>query len=289
MCLIIASQLGELPKDSLLRDANQDNPDGWGICKVQNGRIAVEKGWNTASLIAASHRCENLPYIIHMRFATHGTVNRRNTHPFKIAPGLFMAHNGMLNISTASNPELSDTAHYANLISSLLADVPDWWNMPSFISDLEEDIGLCNKLAFLRDTGELRLVNKLMGEEEGSIWYSNTNSHPVSKKWYYGAHLGLAKPLVGKGEWWEKEFVDDGLDLEESEVDAKEVASQEADYQAWIAGNLDRLPTFTGIKSYSEHARPNVDCPMELMDEVVDDWWNKELRLQNHALKTRLG
>lgn len=46
----------------------------------------------------------------------------------------------------------------------------------------------------------------------------------------------------------------------------------------------------TGIKSYSEHARPNIDCPMESMDDGLEnDWWLRECNLQNKAMKLRLS
>lgn len=303
MCLLIASQIGDLPTHTLLRDANFDNPDGWGTCRVENGKIAVEKGWNTPSLIAAAQRCKGFPYMIHMRFATHGTVNRRNTHPFKISAGLFMAHNGMLNIDTKSKPELSDTAHYAELIGALLTEIPDWWDAPSFIKDLEDDIGYFNKLGFLRDTGELRIVNKDMGETEGAIWYSNTNSHPVSACSTFAFGKGYRRvfaetfaknagiPLddsAMKTKWWETQFSDDGQDLENDNEDEIISDENEAAYQEWLRGDNDRVPmrlaTHTGISSLSEHRKP-VDAPIASMD----DWWDRECRMQDHATKTRLS
>lgn len=223
MCLIIASQSGKLPNDKDVISALGHNPHGWGVARVSNGSILVDKGMGLNALTRAIKRCAGLPYMAHLRFATHGAVNIANTHPFKIVPGLFMAHNGILDIPI-TNHKLSDTAHFAAWVGDYLNADPDWWDEDSFKKDLEDWIGVGNKLTFLHaKSGEVRIVNKKAGWQDGEIWYSNT----YSLDWGLDSQFDYLacwppKPKVQQrqNQWWidgsETEYEKEEADLEES-------------------------------------------------------------------------
>jgi hypothetical protein len=54
MCLIIASPTGAKPDIELLWNAITDNPDGWGVVAIDNGKLTAWRGCRI--LLSASTR-----------------------------------------------------------------------------------------------------------------------------------------------------------------------------------------------------------------------------------------
>ena len=193
MCLIIASRVGKLPHAGDLVRGFEANPDCWGVMSAQDGLLYVDKGYDMADMLDAVQKvcAVGYPYVIHFRYATHGSVSEANCHPVEVLsdndgysvdlPEVWMAHNGILPVATVGDE--SDTVAFGHMLRDAILADPEWFlaksiRYPSdpaftFIKDLEDWIGKHNKLALLTSDGDLKLVNESAGFWKDNIWYSN--------------------------------------------------------------------------------------------------------------------
>lgn len=176
MCLIIASPEGKVPTCGVIDQGWRDNSDGWGLMYSDGKNIVVKKGMNINGLKPLLTNLNGAPYVLHYRWATHGTKGLDNCHPFKVTKKLYMAHNGVINID-CTNKLMSDTWHFAQL---LRGDGLDHTTIKEkeVIKSIEKAIGKSNKLAFLDDKGSITLANEDSGTWKDGVWFSNTNSFP---------------------------------------------------------------------------------------------------------------
>ncbi len=174
MCLIIASPTGEVPTCGVIERGWNDNPHGWGLMQSDGSELIVNKGMKFNELQPLLEKAKGNPYVLHYRFATHGTKNLDNCHPFRVTKRLYMAHNGIIAIEQ-KNKLMSDTWHYAQELRQLGID-HDNVSDEEIISMLGTWVGNYNKLAFLADSGNITLVNEKSGTWKDGIWYSNTHS-----------------------------------------------------------------------------------------------------------------
>lgn len=172
MCLIIASQNGALTDESIVRLGFADNPDSWGIMTSNGRRVITKKGFAWDDFEREYTRINGDPYVIHFRYATHGAIDLGNCHPFQVSSGLYMAHNGVINIK-ADNPAMSDSWHYAKLLRS--SGITKG-NIDAYIPEIGKEIGIGNKLAFLTSRGDIHIANQSSGVMNGSVWLSNPYS-----------------------------------------------------------------------------------------------------------------
>lgn len=174
MCLIIASEIGEVPTTEILHNAYQNNKDGWGVVRaIGNGVLDVQKGFDETAFQHAMEACKGVPYVAHLRWATHGKVNTDNCHPFKVNRNLWMAHNGVIPIQIRDKSR-SDTWHFVEDI--IKPAIKQGYDILPYVATLEEIVGRSNKLAFLDVAGRVTLVNEKAGDWQAGIWYSNTYS-----------------------------------------------------------------------------------------------------------------
>ena len=115
MCLIIVCPPGKTPDMDTIIDATYDNPDGSGWCMRVNGgmewvRSATNVDHVIGSFYAAREQHPDTWAVWHSRFATHGTTDDNNTHPFPV-PGKpwMLMHNGMLPLSDGFRGGRSDS------------------------------------------------------------------------------------------------------------------------------------------------------------------------------------
>lgn len=112
MCLLIIKPAGvDIAPDVTLR-AVDAHPDGFGLAYAANGRVHTIKGVGIAAKdiidVIAARRDDTC--IVHWRMATHGRVIYDNAHPFDLADGGALAHNGVL--SGFGSREVSDTRDF---------------------------------------------------------------------------------------------------------------------------------------------------------------------------------
>ncbi|OBB85617.1 class II glutamine amidotransferase, partial [Mycobacterium sp. 852002-30065_SCH5024008] len=83
-----------------LADQSRRNPDGTGLGVFdERGRPQLDKqpmaAWEDAAFATEAHELTGTTFIAHVRYATTGALDVRNTHPF-LQDGRIFAHNGVL-------------------------------------------------------------------------------------------------------------------------------------------------------------------------------------------------
>jgi hypothetical protein len=203
MCLIIDRQQGAELNEDVLRRAIRTNSDGWGIMLAHNGEIHTKRGMVAERFFRALPRYGASPLTIHFRWATHGTKDVQNTHPYVICGGRYaVMHNGVLNHAPEHDKNKSDTWNFAHyVLAPILTANEDSFGKPELLHTLEALAGFGNKLVILRSDGASMRVNEKAGTERPGLWYSNSHSlwepAPISTKVHH--------------EWsdWRNEYMDD--------------------------------------------------------------------------------
>jgi predicted glutamine amidotransferase len=83
-----------------LAEQSRRNPDGTGLGVFdEHGRPQLHKqpiaAWQDAAFATEAHQMTGTTFIAHVRYATTGSLDVRNTHPF-LQDGRIFAHNGVL-------------------------------------------------------------------------------------------------------------------------------------------------------------------------------------------------
>jgi glutamine amidotransferase len=83
-----------------LSEQSRRNPDGTGLGVFDaNGKPQLHKepiaAWQDATFATEAHRLTGTTFIAHVRYATTGSLDVRNTHPF-LQDGRIFAHNGVV-------------------------------------------------------------------------------------------------------------------------------------------------------------------------------------------------
>lgn len=147
---------------------------------VKTKQISVARGFGkdgADALVAAydHYKGEDTEIAIHCRIGTSGIKDIRNTHPFEIHNGLWLMHNGVIDIDRASDVNYCDTYHFAkgleswagdgNAILTLLKEEQNTEIIKGFIGG--------SKLLFLEAEHGFFIVNEGRGEWKNGLWYSN--------------------------------------------------------------------------------------------------------------------
>ncbi len=180
MCLIINRPEGGIIPPHYLTHASQRNPDGWGVMWASGGKVKTVRGMHANKLAKAIASAGDGPLSVHLRFATHGTKNVDNCHPFTFAAGRYaVMHNGILASIPTVDKTRSDTWHFAHhVLEPMLLAAPELFDSPRFAPMLGAMIGDGNKLVILRADGAEVIVNRHVGEDDTKtgLWLSNTYS-----------------------------------------------------------------------------------------------------------------
>jgi hypothetical protein len=194
MCLIAVREQGteSFPVDKL-KNAQQRNSDGWGIMYADGKEVRTIKrvaGWDAFEREFERVEKLALPTALHFRFATQGAKTNANCHPFKVLDrnkhglSLWLMHNGTLRCDSDKDDSRSDTAIFVDtVLRPVLIKSPGLIREPAFKHVLAETIGFGNKLVFLEGTGDIHIINRKAGDEQGGIWFSNTYSLNPPQKW----------------------------------------------------------------------------------------------------------
>jgi predicted glutamine amidotransferase len=83
-----------------LSDQSRRNPDGTGVGVFdEHGQPQLHKepiaAWQDADFATEAHHLTGTTFVAHVRYATTGSLDVRNTHPF-LQDGRIFAHNGVL-------------------------------------------------------------------------------------------------------------------------------------------------------------------------------------------------
>lgn len=262
MCIATLIPSGvEIPWDAL-RNGSIVNDDGHGFA-IASKALGLEvfksmKYNETEAALEEARERHGISSIVvfHSRFATHGTTNEFNIHPFYTddKQETVMVHNGVLPLEfhPVGNDARSDTRVFAARVASEVTKN----GVPSrrAAANLGSIIGMGNKLIFLSvATGEpkVRIVNAFLGEQEMGCWFSNTGYQ--ARSYRYGGTWGG----VGKyGSVWDWDEIEDE---EKSLFSRPQYVNKDCQ---WCKG-VETVDTFT---SYCDVCDMCADCDSMLRD-----------------------
>lgn len=205
MCIIVYKpQNVEMPAKTVWQNCWSANHDGIGLMYRDNGKVQIKKGFMT--LESFENALENLKkkadlnaldLVVHFRFATHGTVNPGNCHPFPVTENLkrmqeveltatrALAHNGILHkYAPPKSLKVSDTMYFISK------------NHKNLSRTLKDTDG-----KFILMTGT---KTQVFGQfvQEGGVLYSNNGFSTTAFACNYGKtkYWGVATGKSGKAQ-----------------------------------------------------------------------------------------
>jgi glutamine amidotransferase len=184
MCLAIYKPADTAPDWVAYKNGIDSNPDGWGFAVIDNGELLTACGMG--GFDEFRHNLEPFSHcqaIIHFRWATHGTKDTTNCHPFFV-DDLAVIHNGIVNISTKSDETKSDTWHFVDAVLTPMYHRDRDFFLRSEVIYTQELAHNTSKFVFLRADGKHSIwnYNDCITEKDGH-WYSNS-AYLSSRNWY---------------------------------------------------------------------------------------------------------
>lgn len=202
MCIICISDKGvKQPTKTTMQTMWSNNPHGAGYMYYRDGKVYTRKGfmkfadfWNAVS---GEGFTKDDVVIYHFRISTQGGVNPEMTQPFFFTKDIVktkalsaetklgIMHNGIIPMTTYSDKEYSDTAHFvAEYLPLIVRNTADLTN-PHTLELLSEVIH--SKMVFLDCKGRVTTVGNFIHEADGLI-YSNS-TFKTYKYMYNGRNL----------------------------------------------------------------------------------------------------
>ena len=183
MCMLCVVPPNVIPSRDKLTYSAINNPDGFGFAIVisKEQRILVE---HTMSADDAVNRFLEMrakypeDYALwHARYATHGTTNLNNCHPFYVVDEqTVLAHNGVLSVYIPAGDTRSDTRIFTEEVLAKVGGVkaldnPHVYNM---IEEYTSGSKLCVLTVDPRADYQMYLIHADKGQEdESNVWWSN--------------------------------------------------------------------------------------------------------------------
>lgn len=168
MCVaIIKPAKQQKPSYETLLACAKANRDGAGFC------TSTGKSYHSMSFFKLMSELGKIDdgeaVIIHFRWATHGSICRRNCHPFyDKAHGLFFAHNGVLPIE-ATNDRTDSETFFKDMFLPMLDKYG--WDSKTLWDWVNVERGQ-SRFAFMRGDEVTRLGH---WDNVDGCWYSNLN------------------------------------------------------------------------------------------------------------------
>lgn len=179
MCLIIASQPDKTlapPELDTIKDSMDMNPHGTGLVYSQGGKLHIMR-YLLVDAVSVHERIKQLtdaklPWVFHVRFATHGANNLRNCHPFQVAEHTAIAHNGVIHGYGSTRD--SDTRDYLNRFARGL-NMEEYHEERSLFEIFGRREIAGNKFAIISADGRVSIINKQLGADcpETGLWFSD--------------------------------------------------------------------------------------------------------------------
>ena len=183
MCILVGCKPGTIPTREELVLGSESNPHGFGYAIVIDGKMVVNKSMKPDALIdeflelrrANMNSCA----IFHARYASHGSIDIDNCHPFYLGEDKqsVLAHNGNFpNDNQPKDSSCSDTRWFAETVMPSLGGIQSLDN-PVFCEMLINWSG-SNRVIFLTANAEMESQMYTIGYEHGSVdddgvWWSN--------------------------------------------------------------------------------------------------------------------
>lgn len=191
MCVIIYKPADVMLSLKDLEQAYAHNADGVGIAVRVPGKIHVKKHvWTLAEFMGEWQAVADQEVLLHFRYATLGTVNAANCHPFVVGP-LVVAHNG--HIQGYGTKTISDTRQWCEKWLAPL--VRKRRTAQDIASAIRTNFPL-QRFALLPVHGEPELIG---GSWHEGAWFSNRDfAYSPWDMGNYGKNDGKAADLYNR-------------------------------------------------------------------------------------------
>jgi hypothetical protein len=204
MCIIVYKPNNTpMPDYGILMNCFDSNPDGAGYMYQDNNsdKVIINKGFMSFnSFITAIENLSNniditaLNLVMHFRYATQGSINSANCHPFPITAkvkqlqqttitaNMAMVHNGVIPFCSDYNSrsKLSDTQIFIRDYLSKM-DNSTLFN-PAVLALIEESTS--SKFIFM-DNSRVKILGRFI--EDKGIYYSNDTYK--KSRWYKASKI----------------------------------------------------------------------------------------------------
>lgn len=218
MCMLCVVPPNVLPSRDKLTYSAINNPDGFGFAIVISSekRILVEHTMNADEAVnrflEMRAKYPDDYALWHARYATHGTTNLNNCHPFYVVDEqTVLAHNGVLSVDIPVGDTRSDTRIFTEEVLAKVGGVkaldnPHVYNM---IEEYTAGSKLCVLTVDPRADYQMYLIHADKGkEDESKVWWSNDtcNADYGYSRWtpskayesFYGAYdYAMADQIQG--------------------------------------------------------------------------------------------
>ena len=151
------------------------NPDGVGFSYIEGGVAKIHKGFfHFKEFWKAFKAYQSRECIVHFRWATHGATNVDNCHPFVLANGGALIHNGIIDWADSSIPQdpRSDTRIFVEDFLNPMIQEGTSIHAPEVRQDIENAIGPTNKMILLYEE-DVIILNQGLGSWHNGAWFSN--------------------------------------------------------------------------------------------------------------------
>ncbi len=216
MCVICLIPADKSIEQSEFDSMMSHNPDGFGLMYFDKGNLTSSKlyipmfskqkqiAWELAQRAMEKAQKSGSALALHFRIATHGEVSKANSHPFEIAKGYKLMHNGIL--SGYGSKEKSDSLAYAEKLGRMHRRYPGILEDNDFLEMVQEEVGSYNKIVIARSKNQdFCILNREKGSKIDGVWYSNLNHWPTRTYTYtpnttnFRGGFGAVTRHLGKG------------------------------------------------------------------------------------------
>lgn len=200
MCVLMACNVGATLTPNEIRVSWRNNPDGAGFAFVKpDGRLATFRTLELARFEDAYTRAterysDECEFMVHFRYATHGTTDVTNVHPFAQDRHTLVAHNGILP-TPVSDDGRSDTRTF---VEDYLPRLGETWFDNAEMMHLVSEYCAGSKLVVTTNNPRAERRTYIVNEDAGhwsmdeTIWFSN------------GSYCDVRPSLVPFGRWDER-------------------------------------------------------------------------------------
>lgn len=198
MCIIIAKPAGvKLPPLSNIIEACTYNRDGYSFATVENGKIVTFRSLDLGEFISyyLTTATDAAPFLLHARIATHGTINKKNTHNFPALSGkLTFCHNGVISGINCLPGKTDSETFYRNIF------VPLFKVSPESAKIAAETIQ--TKFAWMTADGDITTTGAGWITDK-NIFYSNSSYQRRQSAAAYCSQLATPKRASKTRDLWE--------------------------------------------------------------------------------------
>lgn len=182
MCLLTFAPAGVHLDAERLWQASINNPHGFGFAVrtpkgvVRSRGMDFERVYDNYVATLKKYHGESM---FHHRYATHGSVNKDNCHPFYVGndKDTLLGHNGIIPIEIPKGDVRSDTRYFSEVLMPEHGGVAMLDN-PEYVTYLEKSIGY-SKLVVLTNNDAAKesfyIINEDLGDWDSDAWWSNTS------------------------------------------------------------------------------------------------------------------